>query len=149
MKAANGGLLYTLFDHSHPLLIGGKSAQLASSSCRVPMMTMNGTRQSSHLARSSSEDVEGEPVASRYVPGTSVTGGMLTLGGDGSVQAEGGRHLGKWLPRSLVIHGMADATVPFTQTAAIAAALKALGVPTTIRFEPGGRCTVSGLRWMP
>lgn len=48
------------------------------------------------------------------------------------------RRLARRLPRSLVVHGMADATVPFSQTAAVAAALKALGVPTTVRFEPGG-----------
>lgn len=48
------------------------------------------------------------------------------------------RALGRRLPRSLVVHGTADATVPFSQTAAVAAALKTLGVPTVVRYDPGG-----------
>ncbi|CAN0456112.1 unnamed protein product, partial [Hapterophycus canaliculatus] len=48
------------------------------------------------------------------------------------------RALGRRLPRTLLVHGTADATVPFSQTAAAAAALRTLGVPTVVRFVPGG-----------
>ncbi|CAM9266415.1 unnamed protein product [Scytosiphon promiscuus] len=48
------------------------------------------------------------------------------------------RAVGQRLPRTLLVHGTADATVPFSQTAAAATALRSLGVPTAVRFVRGG-----------
>lgn len=56
-------------------------------------------------------------------------------------ETDGVRGLGWRLPRSLLMHGTADTTVPFFQTTTMAAALRALSVPTTVHLKPGGEDT--------
>lgn len=137
MKAANGGLLHTLFDYSHPFLLGGKSRRPVVSSSRPPSRP-----STSHAICHSLEVEETTMLSSPGVSPNSALGSSPDGGGGAAVEGGHGRRLGRWLPRTLLVHGMADATVPFAQTAAIAAALKVLGVPTTVRFEPGGAMVV-------
>lgn len=206
MKAANGGVLHALFDHSHPRLLGGKPSQKFVPSSRpaakhfppdarwslsvakkstgnfpvesdsAPYVTAHARRPFSvtkgadtsppelgGATREISGRAESYPAESGSTPNNSIRnkslgggdggsfagprGGKAGEGLVGSLAGEnggplpgvGGRRLGRRLPRSLVVHGMADATVPFVQTATVGAALRALGVPTIVRFEPGGR----------
>lgn len=129
MKAANGGLLHELFDYSHPFLLGGKSRQPAKASSLAPSSLPPRSPDSEPPATGSTV---GGIAPDARVPQT------IDRGRSAEVHGEGGRWLGRLLPRCLLMHGMADATVPFAQTAAVAAALKALGVPTIVRFIPGG-----------
>eukprot|EP00904_Undaria_pinnatifida_P006577 jgi/Undpi1/3049/HiC_scaffold_15.g06425.m1 len=205
MKAANGGVLHVLLDHSHPRLLGGKPSQKSIPSSRpAAKQSPPDLRRRLSVPKQSSEngpaESDGAPhvttgvrrplsvttsagtnppelgVAPREFPGSaesyqvesgntpnnslgnnSLGGGdgvglvgsrgsrageglVGSLGGGngGPLPGVGGRRLGRRLPRCLVVHGMADATVPFVQTATVGAALKALGVPTIVRFEPGG-----------
>ena len=205
MKAANGGVLHVLLDHSHPRLLGGKPSQKSIPSSRpAAKQSPPDLRRRLSVPKQSSEngpaESDGAPhvttgvrrplsvttsagtnppelgVAPREFPGSAESYqvesgntpnnslGNNSLGGEdgvglvgsrgsrpgeglvgslgggngGPLPGVGGRRLGRRLPRCLVVHGMADATVPFVQTATVGAALKALGVPTIVRFEPGG-----------
>lgn len=144
MKASHGGMLHTLFDYSHPVLLGGKTHPHRSRSPGgTSSISTNSTAASS--SRGDGGDGDGD------VDGDSATAVSTcsSLRGEGRQGGQGhGRHssrgmatrraLGRRLPRCLVVHGTADATVPFSQTAAVAAALKTLGVPTVVRYDPGG-----------
>ena len=127
MKPANGGVLHALFDYSHPRLLGGKPSHKYIPSSRPA---------AKHTPPDPPRPVSVAKGAEKCPPQSFVG----EAGGAGSASLGlGDRRLGLRLPRSLVVHGMADATVPFVQTATVGAALKALGVPTLVRFEPGGR----------
>lgn len=65
------------------------------------------------------------------------------LDGDGGAYRRG-LAFGRRLPRTLVMHGTADATVPFSQTSALADTLRKLGVPTVLRFDQGGEVMDEG-----
>lgn len=140
MKPANGGVLHALFDHSHPRLLGGKPSHKSIPSSRP---AAKNAPPDPRRTVSVAESAENYPAESGGVPSTNKPPGGGADGGtsgDGSaLLGLGGRRLGLRLPRSLVVHGTADATVPFVQTATVGAALKALGVPTIVRFEPGGK----------
>lgn len=163
MKASHGGLLHTLFDFSHPHLLGRKphrSKHWPGTPLTPSHPPLNQQHQHQHRKSSSGDEPSptlslkhGAPATvsiSNSTKGT-VDNESLPPGSDrdhygaapAAAAAEGvcrARALGKRLPRSLLVHGMADATVPFSQTAAAAAALRALGVPTVVRFVPGGAC---------
>lgn len=147
MKAANGGMLHTLFDYSHPHLLGGlPNRRKHRFKPRSPLAPPPPALRQPHAQR---RDEPHAPSALRD-PGVE---GAADLAVSGSSHHDGGssrededmrrrgslrRTLGRRLPRCLVMHGTADATVPFSQTAAVASALRVLGVPTTVRFDPGG-----------
>lgn len=158
MKAANGGRLHTLFDYSHQCFLGTGSRRAKQTWSRPPLAPSSGPSQ--HQQPRAQAPAKGEEPLT-YSPrdtqprgdvvmsggghrdgGSSLAGkGPVALGaGGGGVPEAGdrGRGLGRRLPRVLVMHGTSDATVPFSQTAAVAAALRALGVPTVVRFEQGG-----------
>eukprot|EP00752_Nemacystus_decipiens_P010065 g8969.t1 len=129
MKASHGGMLHTLFDYSHPHLLSGKAHRAHGLSRGISLQ--QGTFTSS--ARTGDE---GDGDVSSAVSGNSYSG-EGGLRGHGSAFSRG-RALGRRLPRCLVVHGTADATVPFSQTAAVGAALITLGVPTLVRYDLGG-----------
>lgn len=152
MKAANGGMLHSLFDYSHPHLLGGNPHRPTRSSPRMPTTTSphrqpqpqpsgedapqpRGTHGSFSNQGNSRRGDTGHGVNATDVSGSSLGG----QGGRGHGRASSRKKaLGRRFPRSLVVHGTADATVPFSQTAAVGAALKTLGVPTVVRYDPGG-----------
>lgn len=138
MKPANGGVLHTLFDYSHPRLLGGKPSHKSIPSSRP---AAKHTPPDPLRPVSVAEGAKNCPRQSDSVPNTNKSLGGGAGGAGSTLLGLGGRRLGLRLPRSLVVHGMADATVPFVQTAKVGAALKALGVPTLVRFEPGGMKT--------
>ncbi|CAM9169542.1 unnamed protein product [Ectocarpus sp. 4 AP-2014] len=158
MKAANGGRLHTLFDYSHQCFLGTGSHQATRTWSRPPLAPSSGPSQ--HQQPRAQPPAKGEEPSTYsrrdtrprgdvvMSDGGHRDGGSLSAGegpvalgtGGGGVPGAGdrGRGLGRRLPRVLVMHGTSDATVPFSQTAAVAAALRALGVPTVVRFEQRG-----------
>lgn len=158
MKAANGGRLHTLFDYSHQCFLGTRSRRAERTWSRPPLAPSSGPPQYQQ-ARTEPPSKGEEP--SMFSPRDTQTGGDVVMSNrghrDGGSSLEGQapialgaggegvpgagdsrRGLGRRLPRVLVMHGTSDATVPFSQTAAVATALRALGVPTVVRFELGG-----------
>lgn len=131
MKASNGGMLHTLFDYSHPHLLGGKPPGTPANS-RSRTRLGASSKQGTSLQSSASAGGEGDNGDAASMSGVSI-------GGQGCRRALGSR-----LPRTLVMHGTADATVPFSQTAAVGAALRTLGVPTIVRYDPGGERYILG-----
>ncbi|CAM9204143.1 unnamed protein product [Ectocarpus sp. 12 AP-2014] len=162
MKAANGGRLHTLFDYSHQCFLGTGSHRATRTWSRPPLATSSGPsqHQQQHQHPRAQPPAKGEEPSTCSPRDTQPRGDILMSGGghrDGGSSSAGngpvalgtggggvpeagdrGRGLGRRLPRVLVMHGTSDATVPFSQTAAVAAALRALGVPTVVRFEQGG-----------
>lgn len=142
MKAANGGMLHTLCDYSHPHLLGGLPHRRYGSwprtrLTRPPTLRQpqtQPTRRDEPHAPSALRNHELQGAAS-FAVSSSSHHNSGSLGRDRRTLR---RALGRRLPRCLVVHGTADATVPFSQTAAVASALRVLGVPTTVRFDPGG-----------
>ncbi len=142
MKVANGGVLHDLFDFSHPQVLGGKPQRprrndyLSFSWPTAPLPS-----------RPRPTNQDGPPAASKRDVGTQARakgGGDRAsptsnsgLVGDGRAHRRG-LAVGRRLPRTLVMHGTADATVPFSQTSAVAHTLRNLGVPTVLRFDHGG-----------
>lgn len=134
MKAANGGVLYTLFNYSHPHLLGGRTskrkAPIAAGTLE-PSVPPSRTQETSQRHCATAEEKDGV-VNATETPPTAET----AADGDG-VRGSATKPLS--LPRTLVVHGTADATVPFAQSAELAAVLKAHGVPTVSLFEHGGK----------
>lgn len=159
MKAANGGMLHTLFGYSHPHLLGGVPQRRQERSVSWPRPPRPRAPPHPTLrhpeARPTGREEEGLHTLS--APRNNDTEGAAGLGA--SSPSSSGHHnggslgrdkraliriaLGRRLPRNLLVHGTADATVPFSQTAAVASALRVLGVPTIVRFDPGGEIKVS------
>lgn len=159
MKASNGGVLHTLFDYSHPHLLGCSPRRPTSSRSRTPLAPTtprhpqpqeepqpNGYYSPVGHSRKPSDTFSKQGTSPRGDGGDSsdtasgVSGS--SLGGQGGHghgrDSRRARALGRRLPRTLVVHGTADATVPFSQTAAVGAALRTLGVPTVVRYDQGG-----------
>lgn len=137
MKASHGGMLHTLFDYSHPVLLGGKTHPHRSRSPGgTSSISTNSTAASSSRGDGGDGDGDGDVDGDSATTAVSCT--ISSSRGDGRQGMATRGALGRRLPRCLVVHGTADATVPFSQTAAVAAALKTLGVPTVVRYDPGG-----------
>lgn len=134
-------MLHTLFDYSHPRLLGGKDHSHHSPRIRSPGGT---PPKQGAIISSRGDGGDGDGDGDGDIDAVAVTGSSLGWeGGHGHGRASNRvtvtrRALGRRLPRCLVVHGTADATVPFSQTAAVGAALKTLGVPTVVRYDQGG-----------
>ncbi|CAM9496361.1 unnamed protein product [Ectocarpus fasciculatus] len=160
MKAANGGRLHTLFDYSHQRFLGTGPRGTKRTWSRPPLAPSSGPSQ--HQQPRTQPPAKGQDTSTFSPQDTQARGDVtmsgrdhrnggialaskgtgpvaLGAGGGGVPEAEDRRRgLGRRMPRVLVMHGTSDATVPFSQTASVATALRALGVPTVVRFEQGG-----------
>lgn len=122
MKAANGGRVQRLLDYSHPRLLAAMQPP-----CRATKQ-----RCQEHDAQAESFQATGED-------------GISDHDADPNVNADRGegiptrnQWIGQCLPRTLLVHGTADTTVPFSQSVEAAASLRVSGVQIITRFEVGG-----------
>eukprot|EP00903_Cladosiphon_okamuranus_P014866 g13765.t1 len=116
MKASHGGMLHTLFDYSHPQLLG-RQPKLTTSSW-APPHTPRQPQPSDHEDPSSINADGAEEGGGDAAPAVSSNSfGDLRGGGQGQGQGQGKTS---------------------SRTAAIGAALKNLGVPTAVRYDQGG-----------
>lgn len=131
MKAANGGGLQAFPHFSYRQMLSGEAA----------------TKRPAEPERTGNEGVgdrspsEATGDATSHKLGSIASAGAATPSGGGNGEAQDSwskTGLGRHLPRTLLVHGTADTTVPFSQSTDVAAALKAAGVPTTTYFEPEG-----------
>ena len=154
LKPANGGSLHMLFQHSYPRLHQPWSVQGVKRAGSLGDAPQPARGHSAPSVASANPSPTTAPAAGGGAEASSRPGSRTSPWGldgrDGGVDRQRGRlyweesraRLGRWLPRALLVHGTSDTTVPFSQTTAFAAALKALGVPTTVRLEAGGKVGV-------
>lgn len=178
MKAATGGSLASLVEHSWPYLLSRRCPTASHLLSRLHPSSSHQEARHEHLevgrervqgdtfqergvtametasaTEISSGELEGSHM-SRHVDHPGVEGSRLPPArhGDGAGDAHGDadsgggkeegcrlrRDLGRFLPRTLLLHGTGDGTVPFVQSSEVAAALEAIGVPTSTFFPDGG-----------
>ncbi|CAM9434541.1 unnamed protein product [Sphacelaria rigidula] len=151
LKASHGGHPHHFFEYSHPFLLGGQPTSASPTPNSVeqkrPERGKTDNAQELRVAESDSRNGTGTEPSNSDTKGKASNVGWGNSGDDAS--EAGGRKstefvpeektwLGRRLPRTFLWHGTADATVPFSQTSEFAAALRAIGVPTTTHFAPGG-----------
>lgn len=148
MKASHGGLVHTLFEYSLPCILGGKPRRPPVPSMsphdNVPLGSAEDTPPGSDVSRSDALEKELEESTTAAVKALQ---GISDDGQNGADAADDGKgnlarddrlRLRLKLPRMLLWHGTADATVPFSQTTEAAAVLRAIGVDITTCFAYGG-----------
>lgn len=152
MKASNGGHLHTLFDYSHPFLLGGRPTRSPPPTTLAAQVESKQNTEATKLISAVADSISGirqNGDIDSALPGDPASGDKGYKRADGSSSGNSGCEpaelvgggkvrLGRRLPRTFLWHGTADATVPFSQSTELAATLRRIGVPTTTYFAPGG-----------